>query len=99
MNANWKHPWSERFELGRLHILPGARQEIAHDELLQAIRRHARGDWGDCTPEQRAQNELSLDGGLTFVSRYHDLNATEFHVITLLDHSITVVVLPDECWF
>jgi hypothetical protein len=99
MNSTLKHPCSNRFELGRLHILPGAGREIDRDELLQAIRRHARCDWGDCDAGEQLQNTLSLVVGRSLFSKHHTRNGTEFHVITLLDHSTTVVLLPDECWF
>ena len=46
-----------RFELGRLLATPGALRAIAPASLVTALQRHAVGDWGELSDEDRAANE------------------------------------------
>ncbi len=85
-----------KFSLGSLYITPGASQSIPHDEVLKAISRHLKGDWGDLTPDDAAENEFAVGKHLRILSAYRSLEGVKFWVITEADRSATTVLLPDE---
>lgn len=85
-----------KFRLGKLFITPGAMKELAPEEVLNALGRHARGDWGDVGEEDREENELSLREGFRLLSSYRGRNETKFWIITEHDRSVTTVLLPEE---
>ena len=84
-----------RFELGRLLATPGALRAIAPASLVTALQRHAVGDWGELSDEDRAANEAALAEGTRLLSAY-TLDATPVWVITEGDRSATTVLLPHE---
>ena len=49
-----------RFPLGALYVTAAVDRTIAPADISRALARHAKGDWGDVCPEDRAENELSL---------------------------------------
>lgn len=85
-----------KFQLGRTLITPGAQEELHPEDVLTAIRRHVRGDWGDCGKEDWSENEYSLEKSLRLFSVYHDRSGVKFWVITEADRSATTVLLPSE---
>jgi len=85
-----------KFDLGQLLITPTAQETLHPDDTLAALGRHARGDWGDCCPEDRQENEFSLPRRLRLFSVYHDRNDTKFWIITEADRSATTILLPDD---
>lgn len=74
----------------------GVQQAIPPSEIMQALRRHARGDWGDLDDEDRAANEAALKHGARLLSAYHTKAGTKFWIITEADRSATTVLLPEE---
>lgn len=84
------------FELGRLLITSNAAAVLANAEVLQALARHARGDWGELCEADRQENELSLREGFRLLSAYRDRSGVRFWVITEADRSITTVLLPED---
>lgn len=64
--------------------------------MLLALDRHANGDWGDVCPEDRAENELSLNHELRLLSVYADKRREVFWIITEADRSVTTVLLPED---
>ena len=87
---------SKNFSLGQTVITPGAMQCLDADDVCAALRRHARGDWGEVPPEDRAENELSLKEGFRLLSAYSDRKGNKFWVITEADRSATTILLPEE---
>lgn len=85
-----------KFQLGRTLITPGALEMLHPDDTIRGLRRHISGDWGDCTPEDRAENDLAIGKYLRIFSVYHDRNGVKFWVITEADRSATTVLLPSE---
>jgi len=78
-------------------MTPGARDAIPPSELLRALRRHAREDWGDLGRDDLAENKRAVDqGGGRILSEYHSEAGTKFWIITEADRSATTVLLPDE---
>jgi len=85
-----------KFKLGQTLITPGARDTLHPEDVLLSIRRHARGDWGDCDAHDQEANELSVTDGSRVFSVYHDRFGVNFWIITEADRSATTVILPSE---
>ncbi len=85
-----------RFPLGRIVSTPGALEILTSEEILKALGRHARGDWGLVGQEDSAENKLSLAHGFRLMSVYESAGGTRFWIITEADRSITTVLLPCE---
>lgn len=77
-------------------MTPGARDSIPPSEMLQAMRRHARGDWGDVGQEDWKANDLALQEGTRILSAYKSSEGIKFWIITEADRSSTTVLLPEE---
>ena len=71
-------------------------RELSPIEVLDAIGRHSRGDWGEVDEEDWEENELSLREGFRLLSSYQGMNDTKFWAITEHDRSVTTVLLPEE---
>ena len=56
--------------LGRLLITPAAQAVLTQEDILTALNRHVRGDWGVVGPEDKAENDLSLKQGFRILSAY-----------------------------
>ena len=85
-----------KFPLGRVVITANARETLGHDDVLQALARHAGGDWGDLCQADRQENEFSLDKRLRLLSAYHAAAGTKFWIITEADRSATTILLPED---
>ena len=84
------------FPYGQIVATPGA-LGLAEEgiNLLDYLKRHLAGDWGDLCPEDKAENDFSLQHGYRLLSAY----ATPFGqlwIITEADRSATTFLLPDE---
>ncbi len=84
-----------RFPLGQLVITREAAGRLTAEEIAAGIIRHARGDWGDLSPADAAENELSLREGFRLLSAYGK-GDRRFWIITEADRSATTVLLPDD---
>ena len=85
-----------RFQLGEVVSTPGALEFVSQDQMLTALARHNRGDWGDLDADDRAENELSLKEGFLLLSAYRTRGGIKFWIITEADRSATTVLLPEE---
>ena len=86
----------DKFLLGQMVMTPGARDSIPPSEMLHALRRHARCDWGDLDDEDLAANNRALLEGTRLLSTYKSSAGIKFWIITEADRSATTVLLPDE---
>lgn len=84
------------FPTGRLVITPSADQQLDIRDVIHALRRHVRGDWGTLDEEDWAENDQALEHGFRLLSTYSDLKGTTFWIITEADRSATTVLLPDD---
>lgn len=91
-----KHHLKPLFPLGQIVITPNARDTLRETDVQIALRRHARGDWGDLGDEDVQENELSLAQGWRLFSVYHATDSTKFWIITEADRSSTCILLPEE---
>jgi hypothetical protein len=86
------------FPLGQMVATQGALDalEEADETIQEVLRRHAKGDWGDLSPEDRAENERGLKEGLRLLSAYTLSTGERLWIITEHDRSATTLLLPDE---
>lgn len=84
-----------RFSLGKLVIAPGAKEALSDEDIILAISRHLRGDWGVLGKEDAQVNEDALKNGGRLFSAYEYHN-TKVWIITEADRSVTTILLPGE---
>jgi hypothetical protein len=84
-----------RFSLGQTVITANASLQLATEEVLTALKRHASGDWGDLCPEDCLANDEALQHGGRLFSAYGQ-GDNRFWIITEADRSVTTVLLPND---
>ena len=89
------------FNLGRFLMTRGVNELVAEDEafarfVMASLARHARGDWGSLSDEDKAENELSLKEGFRLLSAYESEGLPKIWIITEADRSATTILFPDE---
>ena len=87
---------AQAFPLGQTVITPNAQASLHPDDVQQALCRHARGDWGDCCPEDADANDAAVKEGSRLLSAYRDRVGTKFWIITECDRSATTILLPED---
>lgn len=85
-----------KFALGFIVATPNALETVNREDMQLALQRHARGEWGDCCPDDKAANEEALKDGTRLFSVYYDRQGNKFWIITEADRSSTTVLLPDD---
>src|SRR5262245_1745330 len=80
------------FPLGRVVVTQGVAAAIPPSEVLHALRRHARGDWGDVNPEDVGLNDRALKDGDRLLSVYKSEIGITFWIITEWDRSATTAL-------
>jgi hypothetical protein len=85
-------------QLGQIVATPGALAafEESGEQSGDFLPRHACGDWGDVSEEDRKENEFSLIHGFRLLSSYTLSSGTKIWVISEADRSSTTILLPDE---
>ena len=83
---------SLRIPLGQVVATPGVIAAVPNVEMMQALARHKRGDWGELCPEDARENEL----GFRLLSAYTSSAGVKFWIITEADRSATTFLLPAE---
>ena len=87
---------SKSFALGQMVITANAAESLDPFDVRAALRRHARGDWGEVCAADAAENERSITEGCRLLSVYTDRNGLKFWIITEWDRSATTVLLPED---
>ena len=85
-----------KFELGHICITSNAAQAVPPSEVLQAVARHAAGDWGSLDAHDRQENERALGTRGRLLSVYQASNGNAFWVITDAGWATTSVILPED---
>ena len=90
-----------KFPMGQVVMTIGIADVVAqsHDWakfVADGLKRHAAGDWGDLSEEDKQENDLSLKEGFRLLSAYKDEVLPEIWIITEADRSVTTVLFPDE---
>jgi hypothetical protein len=86
------------FPLGRVVATPGALRalEKAEQQPAEFLDRHANGDWGEVTEEDKRENALSVQQGFRILSAYTTTADDRIWVLTEADRSATIILLPEE---
>lgn len=90
------HPLSDAFEIGFIYVTKGAFAQLDPEAVQEALRRHARCDWGEVCKEDAQANDDALKTGERLVSLYRDSKGVKFWIITEADRSATTILIPDE---
>lgn len=87
-----------RLPLGQLVATPAAVAALsaAGVSVYLLLNRHACGDWGELSDEDRQQNELAITMNQRVLSSYLLGNGQKIWIITEWDRSATTVLLPDD---
>lgn len=85
-----------KFSSGQIVGTAGAYEALALQEIIPALLRHMRGDWGDLETEDKEANDQALIDGSRLLSAYHSAKGIKFWIITEWDRSVTTVLLPSE---
>lgn len=92
------------FSLGPIVATPGALEALTKNNVsgMDYIRRHAHGDWGEISDEDKGANEQALVDGSRLMSVYSLPDGTKIWIITdaVIDEEgnrqATTLLLPDE---
>jgi len=84
---------SALFPLGQIVITPNALASITQTNILEALQRHATGDWGTLSADDAEQNNLALRYGSRVFSAYGE-GTRRFWIITEADRSATTILMP-----
>jgi hypothetical protein len=89
---------AQLFPLGQIVATPGTLEvlEAAHQSPAEFLERHAKGDWGELSADDVAENEFSLKNGFRLLSSYCTAAGQKLWVVTEEDRSLTTVLLADE---
>jgi len=84
--------------LGRLLATPAAVDvlQAAGVSIFALVNRHASGDWGDVSEEDRQHNDLAAVAGERVLSSYSLPNGQKVWIITEWNRSSTTVLLPED---
>ena len=90
-----------KFSLGQTVLTAGVNDRVADDEefakfVMQGMKRHAAGDWGNLSADDAKENEYSLKHQLRLLSAYEQEGLPKIWIITEADRSVTTVLFPDE---
>jgi hypothetical protein len=92
-----------KFSLGQMLATPGALEAIEESGQTpdEFVARHAAGDWGDLSEEDRQLNEISVKDGSRILSAFLTANGVKIWVITEAtddegNRAATTILLPDE---
>lgn len=92
------------FPLGQVVSTPGALEACRQDYLMQCLKRHQSGDWGNVCEEDAETNDEAVAMGSRVLSAYPidpakpSLGFGEkcLWIITEADRSVTTFLLPSE---
>ena len=85
-----------KFQTGQIVITPNALGKLAADEILNALNRHAQGDWGDLDKEDKLENDIALEKGFRILSAYTGNDGLKFWIITEASRAVTTVLMPED---
>lgn len=93
---NIPQTFTQKFELGQVLITPGAYEELNLRDAAEGLMRHASGDFGLVSDEDKALNEEAMYNEGRILSAYRDRLDVKYWIITEYDRSATTILLPSE---
>lgn len=85
-----------KLQLGELLITKNAKEQLHIPDVVDAITRHATGDYGIIPEEDKEANMEALETGDRLLSAYTDRNGVKFWIITEGDRYCTTILLPED---
>lgn len=85
-----------RFRPGTVYVTRAVSEMFSRQKLLQLLRRHIHGDWGDTCQNDRAANEQAIGSRDRILSWYQVSGKSRILIITEADRSATTIMLSDE---
>ena len=90
-----------KFCLGRLLMTRGVNDSVAENLefakfVMDSLKRHSKGDWGEVGREDHNENARALVEGNRLFSAYKEEDKPKIWIITEADRSATTVLFPDE---
>lgn len=89
---------AQLFPLSQIVATPGVFEALESSGQTPAefLTRHARGDWGDLSADDIAENEFSIKNGFRPLSSYLTASGQRLWVITEAQRDLTTLLLPEE---
>jgi len=89
------------FRLGRPSTSEGVADKAAQDATFatfcyKCLCRHANGDWGNISVEDKICNQRAIEQGSQILSAYRKKGYPEIWIMTEADRSATRILLPHE---
>ncbi len=90
-----------KYPMGHLVWTRGVNERMAEDSkfaefVLDCLKRHSGGDWGDLDEEDQRANDAALKDGSRLLSAYEQKGMPKIWIITEADRSATTVLFPEE---
>jgi len=74
----------------------GVQNSITPLQIAVALKRHAKGDWGDVCADDKRANDQSLKDESRLLSSYKSIDGIKFWIITEADRSVSTILLPED---
>ena len=85
---------NQKFELGQIVATSGT-ENLPYPRMMEALERHATGDWGNVPQEDAKTNNLAIKHGGRILSSY-TIQDEVVWIITESSREITTFLLPSE---
>ena len=82
--------------LGKVVMTPCASEVLSEQDIIAALSRHKRGDWGEVSEVDGKANNTALKHGGRLLSAYTGADGDKFWIITEADRAYTTIMLPDD---
>ncbi len=84
------------FELGKIGATEKAIDNLDIRDTMRALNRHAQGDWGEATLEDKLENDLAIEHGFQIRSIFTDSEGVRFKIETTPDRASTTISLYED---
>lgn len=90
-----------KFKLGRIIWTRGINDLVARNSvfvkfIMDSLKRHAIGEWGNLCSDDKKENEVAIEEGNRILSAYEADDQPKIWIITEADRSATTILFPDE---
>ena len=92
----FKKKKTNEIDISWVMVSPNVHTRIGPDEVIDAIERHCRQDWGNLCDHDKAQNERALQTGGRIFSTYRSSKGRMFWIITEGQERRTTVLMPED---
>ena len=82
--------------IGDLVVTEAAERYVTQEDVLTAITRHSRGDWGEVDDETWTTNDFAIFWKGRLRSEYSTAGGQRFVVMSDLTRSVTYVASPSD---